>query len=269
MKTKKKDEIIDEVAKVSMQLHEAEDPERKLCAENGKVFTHQMQTSTSENRSEPTDILTQTQNAESENVKPKIPSKWFERCKRWFGTYPIVIMILFCSIYLLSGTNAKLGEINENKRYSDADTDIITELTTDQLTTKLESHGLEYVSDFYKNCNMNYSRLHFDNGIDYAMDFKFYSTKGYSVVITLIFDPEYEIDNIDKYASPTAEHEITNKYERYEKKMTVRRSSETFLYFNTPKIRYFIHFTDNKKANTKIYDTINDTIICNIKWNLI
>ena len=265
MRTKKKDEIIDEVAKVSMQLHEAEDPERKLCTENGKVFAHQMQTSTSENRSEPTDILTQTQNAESENVKPKKPSKWFERCKRWFGTYPIVIMILFCSIYLLSGTNAKLGEINENKRYSDADTDIITELTTNQLTTKLESHGLEYVSDFYKNCNMNYSRLHFDNGIDYAMDFKFYSTKGYSVVITLIFDSEYKFGNIDKYSSLAAKYEKTDKYERYEKKKNIRRGTETLLYFKTPRLKYLIQFTDNKNLNTKIYDTINDTIICNIK----
>lgn len=265
MKTEKKDEIITEVAKVSMQLHEAEDPERKLCTENGKVFAHQMQTSTSENRSESADVLFQKQNAEDIDVKPSRPPRWIERCKRWLVTYPIIIMILFCSTYMLSSTNAKLSDVYENKRYSDADTEIITELTTEQLTTKLESHGLEYVPDFYENCIMNYSRLHFDNGVDYALDFKFYSTKGYSVVIKLIFDSEYEIDNIDKYASPTAKHEITNKYERYEKRMAVRRSNETFLYFNTPKIRYFINFTDNKKTNTKIYDTINDTIICNIK----
>lgn len=262
MKTKKKDEIIDEVAKVSMQLHEAEDPERKLCTENGKVFAHQMQTSTSENRSEQTDL---SQDFESAKEKPKKPSKWLARCKRWFITYPVIVMILVCSLYSFSGTNAKIAESTPLKRYSDADTEIITQLTTDQLTSRLESHGLEYISDFYEGCNMNYSRSHFDNGIDYAMDFKFYSTKGYSVVIKLIFDSEYEIDNIDKYASPTAKHEITNKYERYEKRMAVRRSNETFLYFNTPKIRYFINFTDNKKTNTKIYDTINDTIICNIK----
>lgn len=265
MKTEKKDEIITEVAKVSMQLHEAEDPERKLCTENGKVFAHQMQTSTSENRSESADVLFQKQNAEDIDVKPSRPPRWIERCKRWLVTYPIIIMILFCSTYMLSSTNAKLSDVYENKRYSDADTEIITDLTTEQLTTKLESHGLEYVPDFYENCIMNYSRLHFDNGVDYALDFKFYSTKGYSVVIKLIFDSEYEIDNIDKYSSLAAKYEKTDKYERYEKKKNIRRGTETLLYFKTPRLKYLIQFTDNKNLNTKVYDTINDTIICNIK----
>lgn len=252
-----------------MQLHEAEDPERKLCTENGKVFAHQMQTSTSENRSESADVLFQKQNAEDADVKPSRPHRWIERCKRWLVTYPIIIMILFCSTYMLSSTNAKLNDVYKNKRYSDADTEIITELTTEQLTTKLELHGLEYVPDFYENCIMNYSRLHFDNGVDYALDFKFYSTKGYSVVIKLIFDPEYEIDNVGKYTSQPAKIEKNNSYERYEKTRSVRRSTENFLYIKTSKLKFFIQFTDNKKTNTKIYDTINDTIICNIKWNLI
>ena len=265
MKTKKKDEIIDEVAKVSMQLHEAEDHERKLCTENGKVFAHQMQTSTSENRSEPTDILTQTQNAESENVKPKIPSKWFERCKRWFGTYPIVIMILFCSIYLLSGTNAKLGEINENKRYSDADTDIITELTTDQLTTKLELHGLEYLSDFYVDCDMNYSRLHFDNGIDYAADYKYKSSKNFLVTVTIVFDINYNFDNIDKYISQPERFDKTDKYSLYETKISTRRQKKYNLYIQTANYNIIISFTDNSAKNLKIYENMVDTIICNIK----
>lgn len=248
-----------------MQLHEAEDPERKLCTENGKVFSHQMQTSTSENRSESADVLFQKQNEEDANVKPSRPPKWIKRCKRWLVTYPIIIMILFCSIYTLFSTDAKLSDVYENKRYSDADTEIITDLTTEQLTTKLESHGLEYVPDFYENCIMNYSRLHFDNGVDYALDFKFYSTKGYSVVIKLIFDSEYEIDNIDKYSSLAAKYEKTDKYERYEKKKNIRRGTETLLYFKTPRLKYLIQFTDNKNLNTKVYDTINDTIICNIK----
>jgi len=265
MKTKKKDEIIDEVAKVSMQLHEAEDHERKLCTENGKVFAHQMQASTSENRSEPTDILTQTQNAESENVKPKIPSKWFERCKRWFGTYPIVIMILFCSIYLLSGTNAKLGEINENKRYSDADTDIITELTTDQLTTKLELHGLEYLSDFYVDCDMNYSRLHFDNGIDYAADYKYKSSKNFLVTVTIVFDINYNFDNIDKYISQPERFDKTDKYSLYETKISTRRQKKYNLYIQTANYNIIISFTDNSAKNLKIYENMVDTIICNIK----
>ena len=265
MKTKKKDEIIDEVAKVSMQLHEAEGFERKLCAENGKVFAHQMQASTSENRSEPTDILTQTQNAESENVKPKKPSKWFERCKRWFGTYPIVIMILFCSIYLLSGTNAKLGEINENKRYSDADTDIITELTTDQLTTKLELHGLEYLSDFYVDCDMNYSRLHFDNGIDYAADYKYKSSKNFLVTVTIVFDINYNFDNIDKYISQPERFDKTDKYSLYETKISTRRQKKYNLYIQTANYNIIISFTDNSAKNLKIYENMVDTIICNIK----
>lgn len=252
-----------------MQLHEAEDPERKLCTENGKVFAHQMQTSTSENSSESADVLFQKQNAEDADVKPSRPHRWTERCKRWLVTYPIIIMILFCSIYTLFSTDAKLSDVYENKRYSDADIEIITELTTEQLTTKLELHGLEYVSDFYENCNMNYSRLHFDNGVDYAMDFKFYSTKGYSVVIKLIFDSEYEIDNVAKYTSLPAKIEKNNSYERYEKTRFVRRSAENLLYIKTSKLKFFIQFTDNKKTNTKIYDTMNDTIICNIKWNLI
>ena len=265
MKTKKKDEIIDEVAKVSMQLHEAEDPERKLCAENGKVFTHQMQTSTSENRSEPTDILTQTQNAESENVKPKIPSKWFERCKRWFGTYPIVIMILFCSIYLLSGTNAKLGEINENKRYSDADTDIITELTTDQLTTKLELHGLEYVSDFYVDCKFSRNYLYSENGKEYAVDFKFKPQSGsYVLSIMVIFDDSFSYD-LSKYTTPVAKHEIFDKYEIYETQAIVRKQKKYNLYIDTKNCDFVINFIDNTSKNAKVYSNITDTIICNIK----
>ena len=265
MKTEKKDEIITEVAKVSMQLHEAEGPEHKLCTENGKVFAHQMQTSTSENRSESADVLFQKQNAEDADVKPSRPLRWIERCKRWLVTYSIIIMILFCSIYTLFSTNAKLSDVDKNKRYSDADTEIITELTTEQLTTKLESHGLEYVPDFYENCNMNYSRLHFDNGVDYAMDFKFYSTKGYSFTITLVFNPEFSYKREYDYTSSSAIHTINPNYEKYEKEIVGRRNTGKYLFLKTKTIKYFVNFIDNKKTNSKVYDIVCDTIICNIK----
>lgn len=262
MKTEKKDEIITEVAKVSMQLHEAEDPERKLCTENGKVFAHQMQTSTSENRSEQTDL---SQDFESAKEKPKKPSKWLARCKRWFSTYPIIVMILVCSLYSFSGTNAKIAESTPLKRYSDADTEIITQLTTDQLTSRLESHGLEYISDFYEGCNMNYSRSHFDKGVDYAFDFKYYSTKGYLVAITLVLNPEFNYNREYDYTIEPAKYEQTETYEKYERKISGRRNKETFLYIKTAKIKYYINFIDNKKTNSKIYETISDIIICNIK----
>lgn len=269
MKTEKKDEIITEVAKVSMQLHEAEDPERKLCTENGKVFAHQMQTSTSENRSESADVLFQKQNAEDANVKPSRPHRWIKRCKRWLVTYPIIIMILFCSIYTLFSTDAKLSDVYENKRYSDADTEIITELTTEQLTTKLESHGLEYLSDFYVDCDMNYSRLHFDNGINYAADYKYKSSKNFLVAVTIVFDTKYNFNNIDKYISQPQRFDKTDKYSLYEIKISARRQKKYNLYIETANYVIIVSFTDNSSKNLKVYENMVDTIICNIKWNLI
>lgn len=266
MKTKKKDEIIDEVAKVSMQLHEAEDPERKLCTENGKVFAHQMQTSTSENHSKSADVLFQRQNEEDANVKPSRPPKWIERCKRWLVTYPIIIMILFCSIHMLSSTNAKLSNVDENKRYSDADIDIITELTTDQLTTKLESHGLEYVSDFYVDCKFSRNYLYSENGKEYAVDFKFKpQNANYIFSIVVVFNTEFNYKRSYDYTSSSAKHTIGDNFESYEKKVANRRNSETYLYIKTEKIKFYIDFIDNQKTNTKIYRTLSDTIICNIK----
>lgn len=265
MKTKKKNEIIDEVAKVSMQLHEVEDPERKLCTENGKVFAHQMQTSTSENRSKSADVLFQKQKEEGANVKPSRPPKWIERCKRWLVTYPIIIMILFCSTYILSGTNAKLSNIDENKRYSDADIDIITELTTDQLTTKLESHGLEYISDFYVDCKFNRNYLYSENGKEYAVDFKFKPQSGsYVLSIMVIFDDSFSYD-LSKYTTPVAKHEIFDKYEIYETQTTVRKQKKYNLYIDTKNCDFVINFIDNTSKNAKIYSNITDTIICNIK----
>ena len=266
MKTEKKDEIITEVAKVSMQLHEAEDPERKLCTENGKIFAHQMQTSTSENSSESADILFQKQNAEDANVKPSRPHRWIERCKRWLVTYPIIIMILFCSIYTLFSTDAKLSDVYENKRYSDADTEIITELTTEQLTTKLESHGLEYVSDFYVDCKFSRNYLYSENGKEYAVDFKFKPKDcGYMIGIVVVFNTEFNYKRSYDYTSSSAKHTIGDNFESYEKKVANRRNPETYMYIKTEKIQFYIDFLDNKKTNTKIYRTLSDTIICNIK----
>lgn len=265
MKTEKKDEIITEVAKVSMQLHEAEDPEHKLCTENGKVFAHQMQTSTSENRSESADVLFQKQNAEDADVKPSRPLRWIERCKRWLVTYSIIIMILFCSIYTLFSTNAKLSDVDKNKRYSDADTEIITELTTEQLTTKLESHGLEYVPDFYENCKFSRNYLYSENGKEYAVDFKFKPQSGsYVLSIMVIFDDSFSYD-LSKYTTPVAKHEIFDKYEIYETETTVRKQKKYNLYIDTKNCDFVINFIDNTSKNAKIYSNITDTIICNIK----
>lgn len=253
-----------------MQLHEAEDPERKLCTENGKVFAHQMQTSTSENRSESADVLFQKQNAEDIDVKPSRPPRWIERCKRWLVTYPIIIMILFCSTYMLSSTNAKLSDVYENKRYSDADIEIITELTTEQLTTKLESHGLEYVSDFYVDCKFSRNYLYSENGKEYAVDFKFKPKDcGYMIGIVVVFNTEFNYKRSYDYTTSSAKHTIGDNFESYEKKVANRRNSETYMYIKTEKIQFYIDFLDNKKTNTKIYRTLSDTIICNIKWNLI
>lgn len=260
MKTKKGDEIIDEVAKVSMQLHGVETCGNTHKNENGEASAQQTQTPISKNRSEQTGL---SQDFESE--KPKKQSKWLARCKRWFSTYPIIVMILVCSLYSFSGTNAKIVESTPLKRYSDADTEIITQLTTDQLTSRLESHGLEYISDFYEGCNMNYSRSHFDKGVDYAVDFKYYSTKGYLVAITLVLNPEFNYKKSDKYLTDSAKYEQTEFYEKYEKKITNRRNTETYLYIKTKNLKFFINFIDNKKTNSNIYNTLCDTIICNIK----
>lgn len=267
MKTKKKNEIIDEVAKVSMQLHEAEDPERKLCTENGKVFAHQMQTSTSENRSEQTDL---SQDFESAKEKPKKPSKWLARCKRWFSTYPIIVMILVCSLYSFSGTNAKIAESTPLKRYSDADTEIITQLTTDQLTSRLESHGLEYISDFYEGCELSRNHEYAKDGKEYAVDFKFKPQNvSYVFSIVIVFNMDFNYKKSDKYLTDSAKYEQTEFYEKYEKKISNRRNTETYLYIKTKNLKFFINFIDNKKTNSNIYNTICDTIICNIKWYLI
>lgn len=266
MKTEKKDEIITEVAKVSMQLHEAEDPERKLCTENGKVFAHQMQTSTSENSSESADVLFQKQNAEDANVKPSRPPRWIERCRRWLVTYPIIIMILFCSIYTLFSTDAKLSDVYENKRYSDADIEIITELTTEQLTTKLELHGLEYISDFYEGCELSKNHEYSKDGKEYAVDFKFRSKGGgYLLEVVIVFNQEFEFAKAENYIVAPAKYEQTESYEKYEKIISNRRNSETYLYINTPKLKYYVDFLDQKKTNKKAYELLRDTIICNIK----
>lgn len=263
MKTEKKDEIITEVAKVSMQLHEAEDPERKLCTENGKAFAHQMQTSTSENRSEQTDL---SQDFESAREKPKKPSKWLARCKRWFSTYPIIVMILVCSLYSFSGTNAKIAESTPLKRYSDADTEIITQLTTDQLTSRLESHGLEYISDFYEGCELSKNHEYSKDGKEYAVDFKFRSKGGgYLLEVVIVFNQEFEFAKAENYIVAPAKYEQTESYEKYEKIISNRRNSETYLYINTPKLKYYVDFLDQKKTNKKAYELLRDTIICNIK----
>lgn len=263
MKTKKGDEIIDEVAKVSMQLHEVETCGNTHQNENGEASAQQTQTPISENRSEQTDL---SQDFESAKEKPKKPSKWLARCKRWFSTYPIIVMILVCSLYSFSGTNAKIAESTPLKRYSDADTEIITQLTTDQLTSRLESHGLEYISDFYEGCELSRNHEYSKDGKEYAVDFKFKPQKAnYIFSIVVVFNTDFIFRDTNKYTKFPAGYEKHENYEQYEKKVTSRRNMETTLFIKTKSLKYYIDFVDYTKKNTKKYKTIHDTIICNIK----
>ena len=251
MKTKR-DETVDEVEEASVISHE----------QNCEVADNQ--TSTSESRSQQTEKS--AQNAKQPTHFQKILLAFFAKFKKWLRIYPIVVVILICTIF--SGTNsfANTNSFDTKKRYSDYDAEIVTELSTTQLSAKLEEIGHEYLKYFYEDCTMNYSRSYSVENVESAVEYKYKPQNGsYSFLVVIVYDDQFVYADATKYTITPAKYEKHENYEQYEKKISNRRNTETSLYLKTLNKKFFINFVDNKKTNTKIYESLRDTIICHIK----